>query len=141
MEKRKNMVVVVGSSRLGALIASKNSSEGIYTMIIDKDEFAFNKLESDYSGFTMVGDATELSVLKKAHMDQASELDIITEDDDTNIFIACMALHYFDVSSIIVRLQENKKAVLIDDPRVKVIVPADLSMSLYENLKTAEVGK
>lgn len=135
------MVVVVGSSRLGALIASKNSSEGIYTMIIDKDEFAFNKLESDYSGFTMVGDATELSVLKKAHMDQASELDIITEDDDTNIFIACMALHYFDVSSIIVRLQENKKAVLIDDPRVKVIVPADLSMSLYENLKTAEVGK
>ena len=48
--KSKSTTVVIGSSRLGASIASMSSMDGIYTTIIDKDPSSFKKLDSGYSG-------------------------------------------------------------------------------------------
>ena len=55
--KDRNRILVIGSSRLGASIASMSSVDGIYTSIIDRDQNAFKKLDPDYSGYTFVGDA------------------------------------------------------------------------------------
>ncbi len=43
--RKKSMTVVIGSSRLGASIASDASQNGIYTSIIDLTAESFRKLD------------------------------------------------------------------------------------------------
>jgi trk system potassium uptake protein TrkA len=134
MKKGKKLTVVIGSSRLGAAIASQNSKQGIYTSIIDINEEAFRKLDEGYSGFKIVGDAIEIRTLEKAHIKDASEVDVCTGDDNTNIFIASLILKYYDVPYIIVRLHDDIKRSLLENPRITIISPSSLSLGLYENL-------
>ncbi|MCI1735358.1 MAG: NAD-binding protein [Bacilli bacterium] len=134
MVKEKKMTVVIGSSRLGAAIASLNSDQGIYTAIIDEDEHSFRKLDSSYSGFKIVGNATDVRVLEKARIGNATEVDLCTGDDNTNLYLASVVLKFYRVPNIIVRLHDDTKKILIDDPRVTYITPSSLSFGMYKNL-------
>lgn len=135
MNKERKMTVVIGSSRLGAAIASLNSEEGIYTSIIDLDEKSFRKLDDAYSGFKFVGDAMNKSLLERARIASATEIDICTADDNTNIYLACLCLHYYPAKNIIVRLKDDVKSILLRDPRITIITPSRLSYGMYTNIR------
>ncbi len=136
--RQKSMTVVIGASRLGASIASMASMDGIYTSIIDIDPQAFRKLDSGYTGYTVVGDASDINVLKKAHVEEAKECVVATSDDDTNIFLACMITELFKTPYVIVRLRDERKAAILSDPRIKVISTAMLSLQAYKSIKSLE---
>jgi|WetSurMetagenome_2_1015567.scaffolds.fasta_scaffold257414_2 trk system potassium uptake protein len=135
MKQKKRMVVVLGSSRLGAAIASLNSNNGVYTAIIDKDALAFRKLDTGYSGFTIQGDAEDTKVLMKAHIEEATEVDVTTGDDDANIFLAFLVEKLYHPESVIVRLQDDKKAVLFENTPIRILKPMRLTMAAYEEGK------
>jgi trk system potassium uptake protein len=137
-KRQKSMTLVIGASRLGASIASMASMDGVYTSIIDMEQDAFRKLDSGYSGYTVVGDATDVNVLKKAHIEEAKECVIATRSDDTNIFLACMISELFKTPYIIVRLRDERKAAILSDPNIKVISTAMLSLQAYKSIKTLE---
>lgn len=137
-KKGKSMTIVIGCSRLGASIASLSSMEGVYTSIIDTDEDAFKKLDSGYSGYIILGNAEDSSVLKKAHIDEAKECVVTTSDDDTNIFLASMIASIYKVPYVIVRLRDERKAALLTDNRIKVISTAMLSLQAYKTIKAME---
>lgn len=136
--QKKSMTIVIGASRLGASIASMASMDGVYTSIIDVDPQSFRKLDSGYSGYTIVGDASDSNVLKKAHIDEAKECVIATSDDDTNIFLACMIAELYKTPYVIVRLRDERKAAILSDPRIKVISTAMLSLQAYKSIKSLE---
>ncbi len=136
--RKKSMTVVIGSSRLGASIASDASQNGIYTSIIDLTAESFKKLDIGYSGYTVVGDATDQSVLKKAKIDDAKEVVIATGDDNTNIFLACMIAEYYDVPYIIVRIRDEKKAEIITDENINIISASTLSLQAYKAIRSQE---
>jgi trk system potassium uptake protein TrkA len=139
MAKKKNtgrsMVVVIGCSRLGASIASENSMNGVYTTIIDTNQNAFKKLDSSYSGYSIIGNAEEASVLKKGHIEEAKEVDVTTGDDDTNIYLACIMAEIYHIPSVIVRLRDESKAVLLTNPCIHVISPSSLSVQAYRAIR------
>ncbi|MFA6861096.1 MAG: NAD-binding protein [Bacilli bacterium] len=135
-EDRKT-VVVIGSSKLGAAIASYNSKKGIYTVIIDKDSDAFKKLDPNFSGFMITGNAEERYILEKAHIETSKECDIVTDNDNTNIFIACLLVKFYQIPYIYVRLHDTTKSILLPK-EVKIISPYLLSMNLYQSLKEDE---
>lgn len=137
-KSQKTMTVVIGSSRLGASIASMSSMDGVYTSIIDCDPNAFRKLDSGYSGYTVVGDAQDTNVLKKAHIEDAKECIIATRSDDTNIFLACMISELYKTPYIIVRLRDERKAAILSNPNIKVISTAMLSLQAYKSIKSVE---
>lgn len=137
-EVNRSMTVVIGASRFGAAIASMSSMDGIYTSIIDSDESSFKKLDSGYSGYIIVGDAQDSSVLKKAHIDEARECVIATDDDNVNIFLASLISTIYKVPHVIVRLRDERKAALLIDPTIKVISTAMLSLQAYKAIKTME---
>ena len=119
--KDRNRILVIGSSRLGASIASMSSVDGIYTSIIDRDQNAFKKLDPDYSGYTFVGDATDNRILEKAHIDSAKEVVVATGEDNVNVLIASRIATLYDVPYIIVRLRDERKASLLNDDRISLI--------------------
>ena len=62
-------IVVVGCGRLGSILASRLSSQGNSVVVIDPYESSFNNLSSDFSGFQITGDASEIEVLRSAKVD------------------------------------------------------------------------
>ena len=101
---RRSLVVIVGCSRMGAAIAFENSARGSYTTIIDSNPDAFHKINPEYSGFFLVGDATDQAVLDKAHIQEASQCVVATQDDSTNIYVASLVCCISEVFLIVVRL-------------------------------------
>lgn len=136
--KSKGTVLVIGASRLGASIASYCSKSGIYSIIVDKDKESFKKLDPSFSGFFIEGNAESLTVLKKAHIEDAKEVDVVTGDDDTNVLLACLVARFFDVAYINVRLTDQTKEKLLPHERVSVISPSSLAYDLYQNLRNQE---
>ena len=132
----KKLTIVIGASRLGANIASYNSQNGVYTVIIDKNPIAFRKLDSSFSGYKIEGDAENLDILNSANIKDATEVDILTNSDNTNIYIANVVLKYYKVPLVLVRLMDTTKSVFLDDPRIRIISPAILSFRSYKEIAT-----
>lgn len=132
--KEKKLTIVIGASRLGASIASYNSQNGIYTVIIDKQQPAFRKLDANYSGYKIEGDAEELDILEEANIKEATEVDILTHDDNVNIYIANVVLQYYTAPLVLVRLMDASKSVFLDSPRIRIISPSILSFRNYKEI-------
>ena len=75
----KNKTLIVGCGRLGASIANECSAEGKNIMAIDVNEACFDGLSKDFSGYTFVGDCTDLSLLEEAYITSAKEIIITVE--------------------------------------------------------------
>ena len=96
----KNKILVVGCGRFGASIASQYSLKGKNVMVIDNQESSFDKWSENFQGYTFIGDCTDISVLKKAGIETASQIIITTGSDNANILIAHIARKIFDVQDI-----------------------------------------
>jgi len=62
---------IAGCGRYGSLLANRLSSLGHSVVIIDRQENAFKALSTEFSGFTITGNAAELSVLREAKIEMA----------------------------------------------------------------------
>ena len=54
--------------------------------MIEKE--SFRKLPSSFGGLTILGDGTDIEVLKDAKVQEASAVIIVTDNDNTNILAA-----------------------------------------------------
>lgn len=130
----KNKVVIVGCGRFGASIANKFSAEGKNVMVVDNKADRFDKLSDNFMGFKFVGDATDISVLKKAHIETAKEVVIASGNDNANILIAHIARKIFDVPEIYIRLEDPESEALLKGLKVKAIFPFELSFDEFKRI-------
>lgn len=138
---KKNKILIVGSGRLGSSIAAKLSVKDNYVVIIDKDVNSFRKLDEEFGGYDIVGDATDIQVLEnEALINEVNEVIITTESDNVNLFIAHICFYIYDVPHIYVRLNDNDKGILLKNTTIKPIYPFSLSFEDYMK-KREENGK
>jgi len=132
MKKTKSKILIVGSGRLGASIAGKLSSQGHDVVIIDKDISSFRKLNDEFGGYDIVGDASDLFVLENDVMiNEVNEVIITTDSDNVNLFIAHICFYIYDIPHIYVRLNDNDKGILLNNTTIKTIFPFTLSYEDY----------
>ena len=131
----KNKTIICGCSSLGATITNKFSTEGKNLMVIDKEPKNFDRLSERFSGYTIVGDVSDLEVLEEAGIASASEIVITTDDDNLNLFVAHIAKKLYDVPNIYVRLSEPDNEVLLKGMDVKAIYPLELSYDKFNLLR------
>lgn len=133
---KKNKSVVIGSGRLGASIAAMLSNSGNDVLIIDKDDSSFRKLADTFSGYDIIGDATDLSILEnEALIKEAKEVIITTDSDNVNLFIAHLCFNIIDVPNIYVRLSDIDKGRLIENTTIKAIYPFVLSIDEFMKMR------
>ncbi len=135
---KKNKFLVVGSGRLGSNIATKMSEKGEDVIIIDATDDSFRKLHESFSGYQVVGDATDLSVLDNAFIKQAKTAVIATDKDNVNIFLAHVCYHVYNVPKIFVRISDTDKGKLLSGTNIKVIYPFNLSLDAFFDLNEGE---
>lgn len=131
---KKEFIIIVGCGRLGSSLASLMSDQDKNVAIIDINEKAFRKLPVSYGGFTIEGDGSDLDVLSSVNAKDADILIASTNNDDTNIMVAQIAKHIFEIKKVIVRIQDASKQVAYDDSDIESICPTKLSINEFQRI-------
>lgn len=75
-------VIIIGGGRVGAAIAKRFEERTVPFLIVEK-----NPRRTDTGSNTVLGDAADLSTLKKAWIEKAPAALVTTHDDATNIYL------------------------------------------------------
>lgn len=132
INKKRDLFIIAGGSRLGANIASIMSKHKKEVVLIDRDPSAFLKLHPDYSGYTIEGDATDINVLLKAGVDRSLVLIATTDDDNINLMISQIAKVIFNVPHVITRMYSPDIEEIASENEVHVIYPYKMSVGVVE---------
>jgi len=127
-------MVVVGCGRLGSLLASHLSNAGHNVVIVDAREAAFDQLSAEFSGFTVVGDATEMGVLEQSRIHRADCLLAVTDQDNINLMVAQVARTMFEVSTVIARVYDPTREAIYKEFGIDTISPTQLSADALLNI-------
>ncbi|MDX9691377.1 MAG: NAD-binding protein [Acholeplasmataceae bacterium] len=136
---KRNKFVVIGSGRLGSNIATQMSQAGEDVIIIDATDDSFRKLHESFSGYTVVGDATDLSILENSYIKHAKTVVITTDSDNVNIYLSHICYYIYNVPKIFVRLADTDKGRLLEGTSIQAIYP--FTLSLEEFMKLSEEGE
>lgn len=124
-------IIVVGCGRLGGNLANCLSASVHSVVVLDQRESAFDKLTADFTGFKVVGDATELGVLKEAHPEKADYLFAVTTHDSTNLMVAQVAQTVFNVPHVVARVFDPLREEIYRDLGVQTISPTKLAAKAF----------
>lgn len=128
MRKAESLyVVVVGCGRIGSIVATKLSIFGNNVVVIDSDETALESLPEEFTGFKIIGDVTEISVLRDAKLDKADVLLALTGDDNTNFMVASVAKRFFGVKRVIARVNEPANEDIFKEFDIEIVSPTRLA--------------
>ena len=84
-------IIIGGAGRFGCYLADQLSLSEEEIVIIDLDCESFDKLNPDFSGVTIEGDASSIEVLRKAGISKARAIIAATGNDNKNLMIAQIA--------------------------------------------------
>jgi trk system potassium uptake protein TrkA len=95
--------IVVGCGRVGAELAYKLFRLGHQVTVIDQDQESFNRLNADFRGRTVEGEAVAAETLERAGIEKADGIAVVTNSDTLNAVIGHTARAFYHVPQVIVR--------------------------------------
>jgi len=131
MRSKSLFILIVGCGRLGSFLANRLSSKGHSIVVIDVKESAFDSLSPEFSGFRVVGDATELIVLKEAKIKEADIFIATTRDDNINLMVSQIANKIFHVPKVMARVFDPKRESIYKDFDIEAICPTSIAVELF----------
>lgn len=124
-------VLIVGCGRLGSLLAGQLSSLGSSVVVVDIDEHAFSRLPPEFSGFQVVGNAAELSVLRRARIEKADCVLAMAQQDNVNLMVAQVAKVVFGVPNVLARIYDPAREAVYREFGIETICPTTLSVGAF----------
>lgn len=116
-------VVILGCSRVGALVASQLVSKGNEVSVIDQDPSSFRRLGKEFSGKTILGIGIDTEALKRAGVDEADAFIAVTNDDNTNLMAAQLVREKFKTPKILLRVYGFKRAQAFKELGLNIVCP------------------
>jgi trk system potassium uptake protein TrkA len=95
--------IVIGCGRVGAELAYKLYNLGHKVTVVDEDRESFNRLDTDFRGRAIEGEAVAADTLERAGIQQADGIAVVTNSDTLNAVIGHAARSYYKVPQVIVR--------------------------------------
>jgi trk system potassium uptake protein TrkA len=99
-------VIIVGSGRVGAGLASQLAEEGHEVIILDTRTESFRRLAPGFSGQALRGDGTDTSVLERAGAHEAEWFFALTNGDNRNILAAQLARQAFGIPHVLCKIND-----------------------------------
>ena len=99
-------VIIVGSGRVGAGLASQLAEEGHEVVILDTKTEAFRRLAPGFSGQALRGDGTDESVLERAGAHEAEWFFALTHGDNRNILATELAKQVFGIPHVLCKIND-----------------------------------
>jgi trk system potassium uptake protein TrkA len=134
MEKGKRnslYIVIVGSGRLGSILANGLSRAGHSVVVIDQDGATFEDLSADFSGFRVEGDATQVAVLNEAKVHRADVFIATTHEDNVNLMAAQVARRIFNVPHVLARVFDPRREEVYARLGIETVCPTSVGAELF----------
>lgn len=117
-------MIILGSGRVGASIAQQLLARGHQVAVVDRDPDSLLRLGGDdFAGDFYVGEALDTELLSRAEIDQADAFIACTDNDNTNLVIAQVALRKYGVKNVVVRVFDPDKAEFYGTRGMRVVCP------------------
>ncbi|MBL7131726.1 MAG: TrkA family potassium uptake protein [Candidatus Omnitrophica bacterium] len=126
-------IIIVGCGRVGAELANLLSSEGHNVVVIDKNPNAFSKLGNTFNGLTLTGNGFSAEILKAAGIEKTDALCAVTNGDNTNIMASQVAKKIFNISKVIARVYDPKRAQIYKTLGLDIISGTELFAAMIRD--------
>ena len=127
-------VVIMGCSRVGALVAALLDEEGHKVTILDIESYSFRRLPINFNGTAMVGDGTDEDSLKKAGIEEADAFVAVSQGDNRNVMAAQIAKYMFNVPKVVCRIYDPLREELYHTLGLETISPTKVGAQLLRKL-------
>jgi trk system potassium uptake protein len=128
-------IIVMGCGRVGARVAQMLTGAGHDVTIMDISASAFRRLGADFNGTTILGDATDQEVLKRAGIERADAFLAATQGDNRNIMASQIAKHVFGISRVVTRIYDPLRSDTFAELGLHAISPTIIGANaFYEEL-------
>jgi len=103
-------VVIVGSGRTGAFLAELLDRTGETVSIVDVERSAFKRLPPSFKGTPVLGDGTDMDILREAGVEKATAFLALTQGDNRNLMAAQIANKIFGVQQVFAKVNDPIRA-------------------------------
>lgn len=103
-------VVIVGCGRTGAFLAELLDQAGDTVSIVDVERSAFKRLPAAFKGTPVLGDGTDMDILRQAGIESAGAFLSLTQGDNRNLMAAQIAKKIFGVGQVIAKVNDPIRA-------------------------------
>lgn len=131
-------VVILGCSRVGAMLATDLVKNGNDVAVIDSKESSFTRLPKDAEIKRIVGTGIEHDTLKKAGVDEADVFLALTNSDNTNLTAAQLVKHTFKVSKVASRVYDVQRAKAFEGLGLSIICPTVEQVEKFQEFLKSE---
>lgn len=136
-------VVIVGCGRVGAFLAGLLDGGGHEVTVIDLERSAFSHLPADFHGTTLMGNGTDLDLLRQAEVPKADAFLALTQGDNRNLMAAQVARQIFNVKQVIAKVNDPIRADLYRQRGIGTFSRTSILGTLLEAMlvNDPEIGK
>ncbi len=128
-------VIIMGCGRVGARVGLMLTKAGHDVTIMDVQSGAFNRLGPEFKGTTILGDATDQEVLKRAGIERADAFLAATQGDNRNIMASEIAKYVFGVKRVVTRIYDPLRSDTFAALGLQAISPTIIGANaFYEEL-------
>jgi trk system potassium uptake protein TrkA len=131
-------VVIMGCGRVGAALATELSREGYQVTILDYDPAAFVFLPDDFNGTRVVGNGTDIDVLRRIGVEGMDIFVSATRGDNRNVMAAQIARHIFGVPIVAARVFDPLREEMYRNMGLRTINPTRVQARRLKRMIEAE---
>jgi trk system potassium uptake protein len=122
-------LLIIGCGRVGSQIAANMDKAGHEVVIVDRDPNAFSRastrgvLTREFKGDQVVGNGTDVDVLRRAGIERADGFVAVTEGDNRNIMASQIAKDVYKVPHVVARIYDPERAEAYEKLGLHTICP------------------
>jgi trk system potassium uptake protein TrkA len=133
-------IIIMGCGRVGARVAQMLTRAGHDVTVMDVQSSAFTRLGPDFKGSTILGDATDQEVLKRAGIERADAFLAATQGDNRNIMSSQIAKHVFGVKRVVTRIYDPLRSDTFAALGLQAISPTIIGANAFYEEITGEAS-
>jgi trk system potassium uptake protein TrkA len=99
-------LLIVGCSRVGAMVATTMSQAGHEVTVVDVNRKSFDRLGPEFDGEMVLGNGIDEDILRQAGIEEADGFASLTNGDNRNIMAAQIAREIFHVPKVVTRIYD-----------------------------------
>lgn len=132
-------IIVMGSGRVGARVASVLDHNGHNVTILDTNARSFRRLPDDFSGQTIIGTGIDEDLLRQAGIEDADAFVAVTDGDNRNIMAAQIAQTVFGVPEVVCRIYDPVRESTYRKMGLSTVCPTSvISAQILDHVMSAQ---
>ena len=113
--------IIVGSGRVGADLALRMYRSGHHVVVVDHNEKAFNRIDPEFRGRTVHGEALQEEVLLRAGIKEAQGLAAVTNSDTLNAVVSHVARAIYNLPVVVCRNYDPHLRSMLEIFNIQII--------------------